>query len=139
MLTGENARFTALTRYRVGYILIWTGVLTWVPFILLRAGGYRPSLFWFLPFHLFGVIGGSRLRAAARTEMGTDGPERNPLRLAGHSMILAGIMVWVVYFYLKLVAHWPVDVARFLPFHLVGVLGGSILLIINALKQRGAS
>ena len=49
---------TALARYRLGTLLLWLGILTWVPFIILRIVGEKPSLFWFLPFHLLGVIGG---------------------------------------------------------------------------------
>ena len=63
MVTDEKIYNVALTRYRLGNMLIWLGVLTWVPFIVLRIAGEKPSLLWYLPFHLLGVIGGSRLRA----------------------------------------------------------------------------
>lgn len=44
-----------LIRYRLGTALIWLGVLTWAPFILLRIAGEKPSLFLYLAFHLAGV------------------------------------------------------------------------------------
>jgi len=131
MVAGEKTTNAALVRYRVGLVLIWMGVLTWLPFIVLRASGYKPSLFWFLPFHLAGVIGGSRLRKQARIEMGADAPKKNIFRTIGHSLIFLGILVWGVYFYLKLVAGQPVDVGDFLPYHLTGIFGGVGFLAIN--------
>jgi len=131
MVVEEKDANAALMRYRAGLVLIWIGVLTWLPFIVLRASGHKPSLFWFLPFHLVGVIGGSRLRKQARIEMGADAPKKNIFRTIGHSLIILGILVWGVYFYLKLVAGQPVDVGDFLPYHLTGIFGGGGFLAIN--------
>ena len=126
----------ALARYRLGNVLIWLGVLAWVPFIVLRMAGEKPSFLLFLPFHLIGVVGGSRLRSLARKEMGELAPKRNTLRVLGHGMIYLGILVWMPYFYLKLIAHQPVEVMNFLPFHLTGVFGGIFLLIVSYLINR---
>jgi hypothetical protein len=126
-------------RYRLGTTLLWMGILTWVPFILLRVSGTRVALLWFLPFHLIGVIGGARLRSAAREDLGIGPVERSPIRVVAHGMIFVGILVWIPYFYLKLVAQTPVEVARFLPYHLVGVLGGATLLVLGAVRNWGAS
>lgn len=52
MVTDEKISNTALARYRLGSALIWLGVTVWLPFIGLRLVGEKPSLFWFLPFHL---------------------------------------------------------------------------------------
>jgi hypothetical protein len=131
MVTNEKIACTALTRYRLGSVLIWLGVMTWLPFIILRITGEKPSLFLFLPFHLVGVIGGSRLRSLARQEMGGLAPKKNIFRVLGHGLIYAGILVWLPYFYLKLSTASPLNIMNFLPFHLTGVLGGSILLVIN--------
>ena len=139
MVVDEKTINTALMRYRAGLALIWLGVLTWLPFIVMRASGSKPSLFWFLPFHLTGVIGGSRLRAAARREMGADAPKRNAFRTIGHSLVLLGILVWAVYFYLKLVAGQPVDVGDFLPYHLTGIFGGIVFLGIGYFANRNAA
>lgn len=136
MVTDEKIYNAALTRYRLGNALIWLGVLTWLPFIVLRIAGEKPSLFWYLPFHLAGVIGGSRLRAYARKEMGMPKPQKNQMQTLGHGLIFAGILVWAPYFYLKLVAQQPVDVMNFLPYHLTGVLSGVTLLVINFLISR---
>lgn len=125
-----------LARYRFGTVLIWVGVITWMPFIVLRIAGEKPSLFWFLPFHLIGVVGGSRLRAFARKEMGALAPKKNFLRVIGHGLIYTGILVWAPYFYLKLIVQQPVNVMNFLPFHLTGVLGGILFLGISYLLSR---
>ncbi len=66
MVIEKKILHTTLARYRLGTVLIWLGIMTWVPFIILRMAGEKPSLFWYLPFHLIGVIGGSRLRATAQ-------------------------------------------------------------------------
>ena len=131
MVTDEKITNTALTRYRLGTALIWLGVMTWLPFIILRIAGEKPSLFWYLPFHLFGVIGGSRLRSLASKEMGAVAPKKNVLRLIGHGLIYIGILVWVPYLYLKLIAQQPVAVMNFLPFHLAGVLGGVFCIALS--------
>lgn len=130
---------TAIIRYRIGLALIWVGVLTWFPFILMRANGVYPSIFWFLPFHLTGVIGGSRLRKLARQEMGAEAPKKNTFRTIGHSIIFLAILVWGVYFYLKLIAGQPVEVGKFLPYHLTGIFSGIAFLGVGYLVDKRKS
>lgn len=125
-----------LTRYRLGTALVWLGVLTWAPFIILRIAGEKPSLFWYLPFHLVGVISGARLRASARREMDMPPAKRNRLRVAGHVLIYLGILVWAPYFYLKMFSSMPTEVMDFLPYHLTGVLGGVAVLGLSHLAER---
>jgi len=117
-------------RYRLGQALIWVGVLAWAPYLLLRLWGGAPSLWIFLPFHLTGVLGGARLKASARQQLGMPPPRRGVLRLAGRTLIVLGALVWAVYFTRKLAFGHPVDVRAYLPFHLTGVLGGSALLLL---------
>jgi len=45
-------------------------------------------------------------------------------------------LVWVPYLYLKLVAQIPVEMSRFLPFHLAGILGGLAILLVNYLLNQ---
>jgi|SRR5215216_245132 len=123
-------------RDRVGTLLIWLGILMWVPFLFLRAMGEKPSFLFFLPFHLLGVIGGSRLRSMARRELGMSPPKKSFLPVAGHIMILLGILVWAPYLYLKIVMEQTVDVMNYLPFHLTGVLGGVTLHLLSSLTER---
>lgn len=130
MVTDEKIYNAALIRYRLGIALIWFGVLTWLPFMVLRIAGEKPSLIWYLPFDLLGVIGGARLRAVARKELGQSSPKKNYLQMIGHGAIFAGILVWIPYFYLKATAQ-PAEVMNYLPYHLVGVLGGAVLLVVN--------
>ena len=136
MVIDEKIYDTAPLRYRFGNVLIWLGVLTWLPFIVLRIAGEKPSLFWYLPFHLLGVVGGARLRALARQEMGAPPPQRSRLQMLGHGLIFAGILVWTPYIYLKVIAQQPVEVMDFLPFHLAGILSGIVLLVINHLTSQ---
>ena len=136
MVTEEKDITSVVLRYRLGIILIWLGVLTWVPFIFLRAIGERPPFLLFLPFHLIGVIGGSRLRSLARKELGMPPPKKNILQMTGHGMILLGILVWVPYVYLKLVMAQSVELMNFLPFHLTGVLGGVLLHLLSYIIRQ---
>lgn len=139
MVNEEKTISSVVSRYRLGTVLVWIGVLAWAPFILLRAFGEKPPFLFFLPFHLIGVIGGSRLRSIARRELGLSPPKRNLLHMAGHGMILLGIAVWVPYLYAKLVSGQPVEVMGYLPFHLAGVLGGVLLHVLSYFRagRRG--
>jgi polyferredoxin len=130
-----NISLNPANLYRLGTLMIWLGVLTWVPFLLLRSLGERPSLFWFLPIHLLGVIGGSRLRAYARRDLDT-APRNTSLRIIGHGLIWLGIAVWLPYFFLRYALNLPVQVMQFLPFHLAGVLSGVMVLGIVFIKER---
>ncbi|PJB65319.1 MAG: hypothetical protein CO094_10280 [Anaerolineae bacterium CG_4_9_14_3_um_filter_57_17] len=130
MVTDEKISNTALARYHLGSVLIWLGVTVWLPFIGLRLVGEKPSLFLFLPFHLIGVIGGARLRAMARKEMGISPAKRSLLQILGHGMVFLGILVWMPYLYLKAVNRF-VEVMDYLPYHLLGILGGVGLLAVN--------
>ena len=136
MVTIANMFNAPQARYRLGSVLIWVGVLTWAPFIFLRVTGQDKSPILFLPFHLIGVVGGSRMRSSARKEMEIPKTRKNIFRLIGHVMIWAGVSVWVPYFYMKLVVHAPVAVMNFLPYHLTGVLGGMFILVISWWADR---
>lgn len=136
MVTDEKIYNAAWMRYRLGSVFIWLGVLVWAPFIILRIMGEQPSMGLYLPIHLLGVMGGSRLRAFARKELGIPKPQKTRLQLLGHGVIWAGILVWAPYYYLKVFASQPVDVMDYLPYHLIGVLGGVVLLAVNTLLFR---
>ena len=136
MVTVAKMFNTPLARYRLGSVLIWVGVLAWAPYIFLRVTGQDTSPLLYLPFHLIGVVGGARLRAYARKEMGISKTKKNLFRLIGHIMIWAGVSVWAPYFYMKLVVHAPVEVMNYLPYHLTGVLGGIAFLAIGYWTAR---
>lgn len=138
MVTEEKIINNIVLRYRLGTLLIWSGVLVWLPFIFLKAIGDKPSFLLFLPIHLVGVIGGSRLRADARRELGMVSPKKNLLRMAGHGLILLGILVWAPYLYLKIAAAQPVEAMKYVPYHLVGVLGGIFLHVLSYARGRFA-
>lgn len=136
MVTDEKIYNIALKRYRLGNVLIWLGVLVWAPYIVLQIAGEQPSMSWYLPLHLAGVMGGSRLRAFARKELGIPPPKKSRLRSLGHGLIFAGLLVWAPYYYLKIVAQQSVDVMNFLPYHLAGVFGGILFLGLSYLINR---
>jgi len=136
MVTEGKLFSSPRARYRLGSVLIWLGVLAWTPYIFLRVTGISTSPFWFLPIHLVGVIGGSRLRSSARAELGLHRVKRDPWRILGHGSIWLGVGVWIPYFYLKLILGAAVNVMDFLPYHLTGVLGGVLLLIIGSFVSR---
>jgi hypothetical protein len=136
MVTEEKLISTVVMRYRLGTILIWLGVLTWAPFIVLKLIGEKPPFLLFLLFHLLGVIGGARLRSMARKELGLIPNKKNYLTLAGHLMIFLGVLVWAPYLYLKLIVGQSVEVMNYLPYHLSGVLGGVSLHILNYFIER---
>jgi hypothetical protein len=136
MLTKSQQVQAAFTRCRLGTTLVWLGVLAWVPFIGLRIAGYTPSPLWFLPFHLVGVIGGSRLRLASCDKGKKNSGSKNWFRTIGHTLILLGVLVWAVYFYQKLVLDRPVEAVQFLPYHLTGVLSGVGFVITGTILSR---
>ena len=136
MVTEEKILNNVMLRYRLGTILVWIGVFTWAPFIFLRAVGEKPPFLLFLPFHLIGVVGGSRLRSLARKELGISPPRKSALLVAGHVLIFLGILVWAPYLYLKLVIGQSVEVMNYLPYHLTGVLGGVSLHVLNYVLTR---
>jgi hypothetical protein len=136
MVTEEKIIDNFVLRYRLGTILIWLGVFTWAPYLFLRAIGEKPAVLLFLPFHLIGVLGGSRLRSSARKELGVSAPKRTSLHTAGHILILLGISVWIPYLYLKVVMGGSVAVMDYLPFHLSGVLGGVFLHVLSYVMER---
>lgn len=139
MVTDEKINNAAWMRYRLGSVFIWLGVLVWAPFIILRIMGEQPSMSLYLPIHLLGVMGGSRLRAFARKELGMPKPQKTHLQLLGHGVTWAGILVWAPYYYLKVVTSQPVDVMDYLPYHLIGVLGGAFILGIGWWVDRRAN
>jgi len=139
MVTRENEWLTPIARFRLANALIWVGVLTWVPFIAMRLSGAKPNIFWFLPFHLLGVVGGARLKSAARRDLGAGVPKKTRLRSMGHFLIFTGITVWVIYFFLKLALHMPVEAGQFLPFHLTAMLSGVAILFLNFWRERQKS
>jgi len=136
LLSESRLELNAQALYRFASVLIWLGVLAWVPFIFLQVFGQKPSVLLFLPVHLSGVVGGVRLRNYARSRMEVLPPIRSVYQVMGRWMILLGVMVWAPFFYLKYVAEQPSEVMNFLPFHLTGVLGGVALRGVGFLVDR---
>jgi hypothetical protein len=118
--------------HKYGTVLLWVGVLVWAPYFILRFIGESPSLMVFLPFHLVGVIGGARMRSAARIQLGKPVEKRKGYRRIAHFILIASILVWVPYYVLKLTGR-PVDLNPYLIIHLIGIFSGTGLMIVGSL------
>lgn len=116
---------------KFGTILIFTGVLVWVPYFVLRIIGESPSLLVFLPFHLLGVVGGARMRTTANKQLGIPVEKRRGYKRIAHLLVIASLLVWIPYYVLKLAGH-PVELNPFLTVHLIGMLSGTGMLGIGA-------
>jgi hypothetical protein len=82
-----------------------------------------------------GVIGGSRLHAVARKELPIPSRKKSRMQILGLGLVWVGILVWVPYFYLKVMSR-PVDVMDYLPYHLISMLGGIVILVISHFLAR---
>jgi hypothetical protein len=110
--------------HKYGTLLLWAGVLVWAPFFALRITGETPSLFVYLPFHLLGVIGGSRIRTAANKQLGKPKAVPSRYKKLGHYLVIASLLVWIPYYALKLSGQ-PADLNPYLTLHLIGIIGGT--------------
>ena len=116
--------------HKYGTLLLWAGVLVWVPFFILRMAGDSPSLMIFLPFHLVGVIGGSRLRKTANQQRGAPEAVRSGYKKVAHVLVIASLLVWVPYYAFKFSGQ-AVDLNPFLTIHLTGIMGGTGLMALG--------
>lgn len=121
--------------HRFGTILIWAGVFVWVPYFILRLSDESPSLLVFLPFHLFGVIGGARMRTTANKQLGKPVEKRRGYRRVAHYILIASILVWIPYYALMLFGR-PVELTPFLIIHLIGIFSGIGLMGVGAIEQH---
>jgi hypothetical protein len=97
--------------------------------------GESPSLLFYLPFHLLGVVGGSRLRKNAKKQLGIPIEKRRGYKLVAYFLVIASLLVWIPYFVLKLSGR-SVEVAPFLTVHLIGMLSGTGLIGGGAAVQH---
>jgi hypothetical protein len=116
--------------HKYGTILLWAGVLVWAPFFVLRGMGESPSLLVYLPFHLVGVVGGSRIRRAAKQQLGLPKPVNSRYKKIAHGVVIASLLVWIPYYALKLSGQ-QVDLAPYLTLHLIGIFSGTGLMALG--------
>ena len=116
--------------HNFGTLLLWAGVLVWLPFFILQLLGESPSFLLFLPFHLTGVLGGTRMRTTANKRMGKLIQNRSGHKRIAHYLIIASILVWLPYYAIPLTGH-KVDLTPFLTLHLIGVFSGMGLMGIG--------
>ena len=126
-------------RRAVGTLLIWLGVLVWLPFLASLTSGQNPSIFPFLAAHLAGVLGGWWLRSSAdrleRIDRGKDTCGRRR-KIASRILIYLGVLAWAPYFYLTRVLGQETNIDPFLAAHLTGVLGGVALRLSVEWERR---
>ncbi|HLF27113.1 MAG TPA: hypothetical protein VJG32_12310 [Anaerolineae bacterium] len=118
---------TSKNRRTLGTVLIWIGVLVWVPFLASVTSGQELSIIPFLAAHLTGVLSGWWLRSSADRLEGID-PSRDMhgrrRKLVSRILIYLGVLAWAPYLYLERILGEDVNIAPFLAAHLTGVLGG---------------
>lgn len=134
---------TADQRRLLGTVLIWLGVLAWIPFLILLANDYQLSIFPFLGAHLAGVLVGARLRRSADGMEGIDRSRETfgrTRKIISTVLIYLGVLAWAPYFYLDRVLAIDPVITPFLAAHLTGVLGGAALrasVEVQRFRQRG--
>ena len=117
-----------ISREQIGRTLIWLGVLTWVPYILLTIAGKSLPILPFLTVHLAGVIGGTKLRRRNISGSSEQSRSITPLqRRISNALLLIGIITWGVYFLMKSSLGEQVEIMPFLIIHLSGIFGGILL------------
>ena len=115
-----------IDKKKLGQILIYVGVSTWIPYFYLLFTGAEPKLYTFLPVHLLFVISGVRIRKSAGEEAPkTERAEK--LREASKVLLLIGMTAWLPYFYVRYYYQLDVGHTPFLVLHLTGMLGGGVL------------
>ena len=125
-----------ISRVQIGRMLVWLGVLTWVPYILLTIAGRSLPILPFLMVHLTGVIGGTMLRRSDIRSTPEKSRSRMPLqRRISNALLLIGIIIWGVYFLMKSSLGEHIEIMPFLIIHLSGIFGG-ILLRFNFNSMR---
>ncbi|HUF37617.1 MAG TPA: hypothetical protein VMN57_03770 [Anaerolineales bacterium] len=122
-------------QFKIGTALLWLGVLVWAPYFAQQFAGENPSMMAYLPLHLAGVIGGARLRTSARRKLGIPKKKRTGLKKFAHWVAMAGLLVWLPYYTLKLLGR-PVPLNPYLTLHLIGVFGGIGLMVVAGVLDR---
>lgn len=112
---------------KASILLIWMGVLAWVPYVALRLLGRDISVLPFLIVHILCITGGILLRRQASA--GAPPPTRQVQRLKTISTVLLvlGVSVWGVYFGVQWLGVEVASVTPFLMAHLSGVLSGAAI------------
>lgn len=123
---------------KISTILIWVGVLSWVPFIYLKFSDQNPPLIPFLLFHLTGVIGGARSRSWIRQQETGEKPKADRVGVVGRILVLVGVSAWIPYLTMKYVMKIDVDITPFLSVHLPGVLGGGLMMLVGFFRKKEA-
>ncbi len=111
---------TSTNQRALGNVLIWIGVLAWVPFLVLVGTSQQVSIFPFLGGHLLGVLVGGWLRKNADRLEGLDRFESQQGRrrkLISKVMIYLGVLAWAPYFYVEKVLGQDLAIGPFLAIH----------------------
>jgi hypothetical protein len=111
-----------IDKSKIGQVLIWIGVSTWIPYFYLLIIGKALPLYVFLPIHLAFVLSGVRLRKSSENEETDQQPKKS--RQVSQVLLYIGMAAWLPYFYVHYYYQLDVGHTPFLILHLVGMLGG---------------
>jgi hypothetical protein len=120
--------------HKYGTILLWAGILVWAPFFILRGMGESPSLLVYLPFHLAGVVGGSRIRKTAKQRLGLPKPVSTWHKKVAHVLVIASLLIWIPYYAFKLSGQ-EVELTPYLTLHLIGIFSGTGLMAFGGIAK----
>ena len=117
-------------------ILIWIGVLAWVPYIAARLVQIDLSGIPFLIVHLIGVLGGIILRRQALAGAAPPSEKIKRLKTISTILLVIGVSVWGVYFGLEWLTGIEREITPFLITHLSFVLTGAGIKIYIFTSRR---
>lgn len=114
----------------LGRVLIWLGVLAWVPYLYMLSLDQVVSIFPFLGVHLTGVLGGSWLVSDADKKDGIVRTKRGKKRrIASKVLIYLGVLAWAPYLYITRSLGQEIEITPYLIAHLTGILSGAAVRI----------
>ena len=128
-----------ISRRTLGNIMVWLGVLVWIPYVLLISNQIETPLLPYLLLHLIGVLGGVKLRGPMTQEHSVIGKRR---RKISRILIYGGVMAWLPFYYINGVLGQEVDTTPFLFVHLTGIIGGVLVrgsIVLSQFIERGSS
>lgn len=124
---------TTVTQKKIGIVLIWMGVLAWVPYIYLISNGKESSIWPYLIVHLAGSFGGGKLQGRTEQDKLLVGTRR---RKISKVLIYIGVIAWLPYIYLDNIVGIDVDITPYLTAHLLGIFSGIFVRLSVVISEK---
>lgn len=112
---------------KISNLLIWIGVLAWVPYLILRLMRKDFSVLPFLITHIICIIGGIVFRRQASAGASPPTQQTKRLKTISTVLLVLGVSVWGVYFSVQWLGVEISSITPFLAAHLTGVLSGAAI------------